>query len=300
MKELTGVCVPICTPFDSSGEKVDEKALRNHIDSMIDAGVDIILACGGTGEFAYLRPEEKRHIAEITARQVDGRAAFMMHTSAVNTADTIDECKHAEGLGADAVMVLPPYFEGPDMNGVFHHYEKVARAINTPIMLYNIPAASNINIDPESYGRLLEMDNIEYIKDSTADLVQIQALLKAGGKVFNGGDPITFQSLLSGCPGCVWGAVNAMPAEAVELFKLVKADKLVEARELWDRMFPVQLHFWNAGVYNAAVKEATNLSGRKVGPCRTPVQPLNASEKAALKQALAPLGIGSAEAKIAV
>lgn len=299
MKNLTGVCVPICTPFDNSGERVDETALKNHIDSMIDAGVHIILVCGGTGEFAYLRADEKKRIAEVAARHIDGRVAFMTQTSAISTSETIEFTKHAEDLGADAVMILPPYFEGPDMEGVYYHYEKVASAVNTPIMVYNIPQHSGVNITPEFFRRLLEIDNIQYIKDSTADLTQIQALLRTGGKIFNGGDPITFQSLLSGCCGCVWGAVNAMPKEAVELFNLVSADKLVEARALWQRMFPAQLYFWNS-VYNAAVKAATNMSGRAVGHCRMPVQPLTKTELAELRQALTPLGIGTERRKIAV
>ncbi len=100
MRELRGICVPICTPFDQTGERLDEAALRNHIDSMLEAGVHIILVCGGTGEFAYLRADEKRRIAEISARHIDGRAAFLVQTSAINTVDTIEESKHAEGLGA--------------------------------------------------------------------------------------------------------------------------------------------------------------------------------------------------------
>ncbi|MDH3691471.1 MAG: dihydrodipicolinate synthase family protein [Gammaproteobacteria bacterium] len=299
MKELTGVCVPICTPFDKSGEKLDETALKNHIDSMIEAGVHIILVCGGTGEFPYLRADEKRRIAEISAKHIDGRATFMVQTSAISTSETIEFTKHAEGVGADAVMVLPPYFEGPDIEGVHYHYEKVARSVKVPLMVYNIPQSSGINITPEFFSRLLEIDNIQYIKDSTADLTQIQALLGTGGKVFNGGDPITFQALLSGCPGCVWGAVNAMPKEAVELFNLVSANKLVEARDLWQRIFPAQLYFWNS-VYNAAVKAATNMSGRPVGNCRLPVQPLSNEQLAGLSEALAPLGIGAAQQKIAV
>lgn len=291
MRELVGICVPICTPFDDSGEKLDETALTNHIDSMLEAGVHIILVCGGTGEFAYLRGGEKRRIAEIAAKHIDGRAAFMVHTSAVNTADTIEESKHAQDLGADAVMILPPYFEGPERRGVYDHYEKVARAINVPIMVYNIPQSTTIDITPDLYKELLEIDNIQYIKDSTGSLIRIQQLVATGGNVFNGADPITFSALLAGCPGCVWGAVNAMPKEAVSLYALVSSGKLNEARELWRKMLPAQLFFWSH-FYNAAVKESTNLSGRRVGPCRKPVQSLTAAEKEGLVKALAPLGIG--------
>jgi 4-hydroxy-tetrahydrodipicolinate synthase len=295
MDDLSGICVPICTPFDETGEALDETALRKHLDSMLEAGVHIILACGGTGEFPYLRQQEKRRIAEIAARHIDGRAAVMVQTSAINTTDTIEESKHAEGLGADAVMVLPPYFEGPTRAGVYEHYEKVAKALKIPVMLYNIPQCTTIDITPDLYRELLEIDNIRYIKDSTGSLIRIQELVAIGGGVFNGADPIAFASLLAGCPGCVWGAVNAMPHEAVQLYELTKADKLTLAREIWVQMLPAQLFFWSH-YYNAGVKEATNLSGRSVGPCRRPVQPLTREEKQDLLTALAPLGIAGDQA----
>lgn len=293
MKDLKGMCVALCTPFTESGEELDETALKSHIDSMLEAGVHIILVCGGTGEFAYLRPEERKRIAEIASKHIDGRAGFMVQTSAINTVDAIEFSKHAEGVGADCLLILPPYFEGPDSEGVYYHYEKISEAIDIPIMVYNIPASSGIDITPSLFKRLIEIDNIGYIKDSMGDLVRIQELLAVSGdkaKVFNGGDPIAFFSLLAGCPGCVWGATNAMPKESVELYDLVVSGRLVEATDLWKRMFPSNLFFWTH-VYNAAVKAATNLSGRKIGPCRKPVQPLTDPEMRELKETLRPLGI---------
>jgi 4-hydroxy-tetrahydrodipicolinate synthase len=290
MKELKGICAALCTPFTEDGEKVDETALKDHIDSMLEAGIHIILVCGGTGEFAYLRPAERKRIAEIASKHIDGRAGFMVQTSAINTADAIEFAKHAEGVGADCLLTLPPYFEGPDNEGVYYHYEKISEAIKIPIMVYNIPEHSGIDVTPNFFKRLMEIDNIHYIKDSTGDIIRIQELLTTGGKVFNGGDPIAFFSLIVGCPGCVWGAPNAMPSESVDLYNLVTSGKLGEAKDLWNRMFPANYFFWTH-VYNASVKAATNLSGRKVGPCRKPVQPLTDSEMSELREALKPLGI---------
>jgi len=295
MKELKGICAALCTPFTQDGEKVDEPALKNHIDSMLEAGVHIILVCGGTGEFAYLRPEEKRKIQEIASKHIAGKAGFMVQTSTINTRDAIEAAKQAEGFGADCLLILPPYFEGPNSDGVYYHYEKIAEAIKTPIMTYNIPVHSGFDITPAFFKRLLEIDNVQYIKDSMGDLIRIQELLavtheKGKGKVFNGGDPIAFFSLLAGCTGCVWGATNAMPKESVKLYELVVSGKLAEARDLWKRVYPLNQFFWTH-VYNAAVKAATNLTGRKVGPCRKPVQPLTDSEMAELKKAMTPLGI---------
>lgn len=290
MKELKGICAALCTPFTEDGEKVDEAALKDHIDSMLEAGIHIILVCGGTGEFAYLRPDERKRIAEIASKHINGRAGFMVQTSTVNTVDAIEYAKHAEDVGADCLLILPPYFEGPDSEGVYYHYEKISETVKIPIMVYNIPVHSGFDITPGFFKRLTEIDNVRYIKDSTGDLLRIQELLATGAKVFNGGDPIAFFSLTAGCPGCVWGAPNAMPKEAVDLYNYVASGKLEEARDLWKRMFPANHFFWTH-VYNAAVKAAANLSGRKVGPCRKPVQPLTDSEMEGLKEALKPLGI---------
>jgi len=293
MKGLKGICAASCTPLKELSEEVDEDALKAHLDYLIEAGVHIILVCGGTGEFAYLRPEEKKRIAEVSAKHINGRTGFMVQTSAINTTDAVEYAKHAEDVGADGLLVLPPYFEGPDAEGVYYHYEKIADAVNIPIVAYNIPVHSGFDITPQFFKRLIEINNIKYIKDSTGNFIRIRELIKAAGdkaKVFNGADPIAFESLLAGSIGCIWGAANAMPKECVQLYDLIMANNLVKAKELWERMLPANLFFWNH-VYNSSVKAATNLSGRRVGECRKPVQPLKDSELEELKEALKPLGI---------
>jgi 4-hydroxy-tetrahydrodipicolinate synthase len=288
MKKFKGMCVPICTPFVKGGEAVDEGALKAHIDWLIECGVHIILANGGTGEFAYLREGERRRIAEVTAKHVAGRTDVFVQTSAVNTADTIAHSKAAKDVGADAIMVLPPYFEGPSVDGVRWHYEAVARAVELPIVVYNIPQHSGIDITPEVFAQLLNIDHIRYIKDSMGSMVRIQQLVATGGGVFNGGDPIAFQGMLAGAVGAVWGAANVMPKEAVALYEFVAARKLVEAAELWERMLPSQLFFWTHD-YNASIKAAANLAGRKIGECRKPQLPLNEAQMAELREAMAPI-----------
>lgn len=292
MKELKGICAASCTPFKEGGEQLNEVKLKEHIDYLIDAAVHIILVCGGTGEFAYLRPEEKEKIVDISAKHINGRAAFMVQSSAINTVDAINNAKYAEDAGADGLLILPPYFEGPDAEGVFYHYQKISDAINIPIVAYNIPIHSGFDITPQFFKRLLEIDNVKFIKDSTGDLIRIRELIATlgdGSKIFNGSDPIAFESLVAGTVGCIWGAVNAMPKECVQLYNLVTAGDLVSARELWSKMLPANLFFWSH-VYNSSVKTATNLSGRNIGECRKPVQPLNDSELAELKIALKPIG----------
>ncbi len=288
MKELHGVCAALCTPFDETGETLDETALRIHLDAMIEAGVHGVVLCAGTGEFAYLRAEEKRRIAEIGIKHVDGRVPVIVQTSAITTVDAVENSKFAEGAGADALMILPPYFEAPGTESVMAHYERISRSVNTPIVVYNIPQATGFEITSELFSRMLEFDNVAYVKDSKGDLVSTQELVATGGKVLAGADPVSPFTLIAGAVGWIWGGVNVMPREAVRLYDLITADRCREALELWRRMAPANIYFWSHS-YNEAVKTAANLRGFAVGSPRRPNRALTGHDLAELKAALATL-----------
>ena len=288
-KELKGVICALATPLSSDGERIDEAGLRSHVDVMVDAGVHVILAVGGTGEFAVLSPTERRRVIESVVKQTAGRAHVLAQTSAISTTDAIECAKHAESVGADSLMILPPYFEGPTMEGTIRFYERIAKSVRIPIMCYNIPQHTGIDITPDIYARLLEIDGITSIKDSTGNMMRIQELVAVGGDVFPGADPLTPFCFMAGCKGVVWGGANIAPRESVQLYDLIMAKRYAEALKLWERLFPINLYLWRQK-YNAAVKAATNLMGMKVGPCRQPVLPLTATEMKDLKKALKPLG----------
>ena len=288
MSELKGICVPICTPFADDGKRLDEGALKAHLDWMVEAKVHIVAVCGGTGEFPFLSEPEKRRIAEIAGKQIAGRSKLIVQTSAIRTEDAVENSKHAEGAGADALLILPPYFEGPGETGVRWHFEQIGKAIKIPIMVYNIPQFSGFDITPEVYARLRQIDNVRYIKDSTSNMLRIEQLSAMGPGVFNGCDYLNLSGLMAGASGCFWGGANAMPKEAVRLFELYEAGKLSEALTLWHRMQPLNRLLWSLP-FNSVAKAATNLSGRKVGDCRRPVPPLTADQMAAVKEAMAPL-----------
>ncbi|MEE2630792.1 MAG: dihydrodipicolinate synthase family protein [Actinomycetota bacterium] len=289
---LHGVCAAMCSPFDDSGESLDEGRLRDHVESLVDAGIHGLVLAAGTGEFAFLSTDEKRRVFEVGIEQVAGRIPVICQTSAITTVDAIENSRAAIDLGANAVMVLPPYFEGPFERGVMYHYEKLARAIDAPIVLYNIPAQSGFDITPDLYRKLIAMENIDYIKDSTGDLIRIQQLLGIGGHVLAGADPLAPYALMAGSAGWIWGAANVMPQECVALYDHITAGRHLEALELWNRMLPANLFFWDNAVdaeYNVAVKTATNMVGRPVGPCRRPVMPMTRRGRVSLTAALSTL-----------
>lgn len=285
---MNGVCTPICTIFRKAGGRIDEARQKQHLDNLIEAGVDIICVCGGTGEFSFLTGPERLHLTELVADHLAGRARLIVHVSAVMTEETIEYARHAEGAGADCLLVLPPYFEGPTLEGTFEHYEKVAASVDTEIMAYNIPVHSGIDLDPDFVLRLMDIPNIRYLKDSTGDFLRIQRLTGAGVRVFNGAEPLMLHSLMAGAVGCFWGTSNAIPAEAAELYALCVSGKWQDAMVLWEHLFPVNDCIWR-NPFNPGVKALGNLLGHDLGECRRPVQPLTQDQHEELKAAAASL-----------
>lgn len=286
---LKGICTPVCTPFTKSNNTIDEGAYLAHIDRMIENKVDIICVAGGTGEFSFLSKEERLHMAEIVAKHIEGRAKLIVHTSAIRTEETIEYSKHAEGLGADAIMVLPPYFEGPQDDGVFMHFEKLSNAVKTPIMLYNIPVHSGYDITPSIFLRLSQLPTVQYIKDSTGDFKRAEDLIAVGAKLFCGCDYLAPHALLAGATGCFWGGSNFMSKQAVQIYSLYKENKLTEMFELWEKMKAANIFLWNSTSYNSAIKGALTILGNDLGPCREPVLPLSTEETQDLLKVLRPL-----------
>lgn len=294
--ELHGVCAAMCTPFDASGEKLDEARYKDHIDDLLAAGVHGVVLCSGTGEFPYLRDEEKTKLIEIGVKQVKGRVPTIAQTTALSTSEAVEKARAAEALGADALMVLPPYLEAPGERGILYHYEKIARAVSLPIVMYNVPEQSGVDITPDLYRKLISFENLEYIKDSSADLIRIQQYNAIGGKVLNGADPIAPFGFMSGCPGMIWGAANVMPHETVELYSLIKRGKHADALVLWTVMRPLCIFLWANSFdtsYLVATKEAARLVGRDLGPPRKPLPPMSGPARTALRLALANLPTNS-------
>ena len=277
MSQLKGVCTPICTVFNEDGSKIDLTAQLKHVDTLLEAGVHIICVCGGTGEFSFLSRDERMALTESVARHIDGKTKLLVHVSAVMTEETIEFARHAEDQGADCLLMLPPYFEGPTLDGTYEHYERVARSVNTEIMAYNIPVHSGIDLQPDFVLRLLDVENIKYLKDSTGDFLRIQQLIKAGVRVFNGADPLMLPGLIAGAAGCFWGTSNAIPGQAVQLYERVVAKKWDEAMALWKKIYPVNDFIWH-NPFNPGVKALGNLLGHDLRQCRRPVQPLTADE----------------------
>ena len=300
---LRGIFAAMCTPFDKSGEQIDESRYLQHIDDMIDAGLHGLVLCSGTGEYAYLREDEKKRLIELGVKHVNGRVPTIAQTTALSTSDCIEKSKFAEQSGASAVMVLPPFLEAPGERGIIHHYESIANSISIPVVMYNVPEQSCVDITPDLYRKLLQIDGLDYIKDSSGDFTGLQKLTEQGGHVLCGIDSLAPWSLMQGCCGMIWGAANFMPHECAKLYDLISQTQYAEALELWESMKSICLWFGGNDHevdYLTGIKAAARLSGRELGPCRRPLPPVSKAARQEMESALANLPVNAVKAGAAV
>jgi 4-hydroxy-tetrahydrodipicolinate synthase len=276
------------TPFDAD-RRIDNAVFDELIDKYVDAGVHGLVLGAGTGQHPYLTEAECNALYERGAGRIDGRCHLICQTSALNVDEVVRRSRHAELIGADALMILPPYFEGPsDDDGFVEFYREIDAAVGIDIIGYNIPQATGISVWPELLRRLIELPRFNYNKESAGDLTTHQEDLQITDGVLNGADPTTIYSLLAGTKGLIWGAANYMPREAVRLYELVEGGKLTQAFELWQRMLPSLLFIWRVN-YTPSVLRAAEFRGFGTGNLRKPLRRLTPEQDAALRAKLEPL-----------
>jgi len=294
MTEIYGLITPVCTPFSPDDKSIDENALKRLIDYQIDSGTHCIMSCGGTGEFYHLDVDEQKRVTEVVIEHVNKRAAVMAHTGATSTRQVVELSKHAEAAGADALMIVPPFYELPSDDEVVRHYEIVSEAVSLPIMLYN-SGSCRVDFGVGLLERLAEIDNITMVKDACSGLIDFQDILKNcpdSIAVFTGADTLAFSAMsLGGVKGWVSGGANCTPKQCVKLYELiVEQDDIPTARKLWQLLYPLNQFFETQG-YVASVKAATKLAGVDVGVPRDPFQELSGEKVRQLRKLMEPLGV---------
>ncbi|RWE19690.1 MAG: dihydrodipicolinate synthase family protein [Mesorhizobium sp.] len=288
MADLKGINLAMQTPFDENGA-INYAVFEELIDRYVEAGVHGLVLGAGTGQHPYLTEAECNRLYEVGAKRIAGRCNVICQASALNMDEVIRRSKHAQAVGAHALMILPPYFEGPgDDDGIFEFYRTIDAAVGTDIVGYNIPQATGISISPQLLERLFQLKNFNYIKDSAGDFTVHQEFLQKNGTILNGADPTTVYALMAGTRGVIWGAANYMPAEAVELYDLVSSGKYAQALALWQRMLPSILFIWRSP-YTPSVLLAAQLRGYGTGNVRRPLRKLSQDQEALLRKSLAAL-----------
>jgi 4-hydroxy-tetrahydrodipicolinate synthase len=287
-----GVLPALITPFTDSGDRIDTHALTAIVDRLLRAGVGGLVPGGSTGEFTTLTHAERRQLVEVTVEAAAGRVPVVAGTGALSTRETVELSRHAERVGAAAVMVVPPFYDALSWRELLAHYTAIAEAIDVPIMYYNLPSASGVRL---TAAQLRELP-ITCLKDTGGNAVAATELIQTDGPtLLNGWDALTFAALAAGVGAVVWGAASILPEQCVELHRLLIDDiDLPAARELWARLWPL-CQFLEGQRYPAAVKTACRLTGDATGPVRPPLLPLDdaaINELTALLKQATPAQVG--------
>ncbi|MEM5313629.1 dihydrodipicolinate synthase family protein [Paraburkholderia sp. JHI869] len=284
---FTGINLAISTPFNDDG-KVDYARLEKLIERYLAAGVRGFVLSSGTGMHVYLSQEESKELVAFGAKVINGRANIIAQTSALLVEDVVERTRHAADCGAGAVMVLPPFFEGPaDDDGVFEFYASVARA-GLPIIGYNVPQAVGVEITPSLLRRLCEIPEFLAVKDSSGDLSKQAALVRTGLPVMNGADPLVPYAMYAGVSGLIWGGANFAPKTCVELVAAAQERRWDDAREIWRVLEPAMSLIWQ-GDYVQSVYAASAMTGYGAGNPRRPLSRLSAAKSDVLRSAIGEL-----------
>jgi 4-hydroxy-tetrahydrodipicolinate synthase len=288
---LEGSIVAIVTPF--KGGKVDEKALSELVEWHVSSGTNAIVPCGTTGESATLEYEEHYRVIEIVIKTVNKRIPVIAGTGANATDETIMITKKAKKLGADAALLVAPYYNKPTQEGLYRHYKSVAEAVDIPIVLYNVPGRTVVNILPSTVARLLEMKNIVAIKEATGDMKQVSEVIRLCGDrltVLSGDDFTTFPLLALGGKGVISVTANIAPREVSDMCRLWKEKKYEKARALHYKLEPLNYAMF-IETNPIPVKTAVAMMGKIREEFRLPLCEMSEANREKLKKTIKDFGL---------
>ena len=284
-----GIFPALVTPMKADGE-IHFPKLASFVDHQIRQGVHGLIPLGSTGEFYALSPGEREQVLRTTLEAAAGRVPVVAGANAGSTRDVIAFSRQAEQLGCAGVMLAAPYYSLPTLDELFLHFRAVNNAIGIPIMLYNYPGRTGVDMSPEFIARLAALKNVRYVKESTGQMPRITTLMRLCGDrlgIFCGGDTIALECLMVGTLGWVAGVANVLPQSHVKLYELaVEKKDLAGARSLFFELLPTLELMEGGGKYTQWVKAACGLMGHDSGPPRQPLCPATKAECAKLRQAL--------------
>jgi 4-hydroxy-tetrahydrodipicolinate synthase len=292
MAALRGTYTVLITPFTADGKAVDVPALKRLVNWQIEQGIHGLIPLGSTGEFLSMTQDERLQVIETCVQAAAGRVPVLIGTGAEWTRDGVAYAREAESMGADGIMVIPPYYSSPTEDELFEHYRRIGEAISLPVMIYNNPATANVDLTPPIVARLSQIDNVRYIKESTLEVTRVRDIIELCGDrmtVFAG--ILGYESFWLGAQGWVAVCSNLLPRDSARLFELVadKSDKDA-ALALYRRILPIVR--WVGGHrYVSASKAGLAMMGLPVGAPRAPRLPLPKADMEALRADLAALGL---------
>ena len=283
---LTGSHVAIVTPFRKG--KVDERALGDLIEWQIAKGTNGIVPCGTTGESATLTHEEHNRVIELTVEVVRGRVPVMAGTGSNSTDEAISLTKHAKQAGADAALLITPYYNKPTQEGLYRHYKAIAEAVDLPLVLYNIPGRTGVNMLPATIARLAAIKNVVGVKEGSGTVQQASDIVQMCGdrlSVLAGDDSLTLPMMAVGGKGVITVTANIAPTEMAQMVKAFADGRVDEARRLHFQLSPL----FAALFYETnpiPVKEALGMMGKIDSELRLPLCPMSQDNREKLMRVL--------------
>jgi len=286
-----GAMSAIVTPF--SRGRIDEKAFRKLIESQVRGGIDGIVPCGTTGESATLTYEEHERIIEITLDAVKGRVPVIAGTGSNSTDETIAFTRHAERAGADAALLISPYYNKPTQEGLYCHYRAVAKEVSIPLVLYNVPGRTALNMLPDTVARLSEFKNIIGIKEASGSLQQVSEVIEKARKgfmVLSGDDFITLPMLAVGAQGTISVTSNIVPGEVAKMCGAQREGNTKKALRLHYKMQPLNRALF-LETNPIPVKSALAMMGAIKEEYRLPLVKMESGKRRALRRVLQEYGL---------
>ena len=272
MFEPKGIFPALVTPFTKDGKKVNEEQLRALVNRCIELGVSGVVPCGTTGEFVNMTVEERKRVIDIVVDEVNGRVAVIAGTGASSTQQALEMTRYAKDAGADAALVVTPYYLKPTNRGVYQHFHTIASEVDLPIILYNIPQCTGVWLTWQMVEDLAQIPNIVGLKDSSGELRYMLAVLEKVRDKINvlcGHDEVVVAALAAGASGAILASANVIPDIWVQIYQYVQKGELKKARELQYKVQKIARIIAGSGAVGA--KEALKMVGLKVGPVRLPL-----------------------------
>jgi 4-hydroxy-tetrahydrodipicolinate synthase len=267
-----GIMPALVTPFTDDGKSIDEKRLRALVNHCLELGVHGVVPCGTTGEFVNLTTEEKRRVIKIVVDEVNGRVPVVAGTGASGTQEAVEMTKYAKDVGATAALIVTPYYLKPADRGIYEHYQTIASEVDLPIILYNIPQCTGLELPWQMVEDLAQIPNIVGVKDSSGQLKFILAVLEKVRDKLNvlcGHDEVVVAGLAAGCSGAILASANVIPDVWIQIYNHIKKNELQQARELQYKVQKIARIIAGSGA--VGTKEALNMIKVKVGPVRKPL-----------------------------
>ncbi len=284
------------TPF--KGDELDEQAFQDFIEWQIASGTHGLVPCGTTGESPTLSDEEHRRVIALCVEAAAGRVPVIAGAGSNETRVAISYSKHAKELGADATLVVTPYYNKPSQEGMYQHFKAINDAVDIPLFVYNVPGRSVVDINNETVGRLSKLDNVIGIKDATGDVSRVTELIDLCGEDFiqlSGDDPTTLGHSIHGGTGAISVGSNIAPAEYAAFHEAALSGDFAKARKIHDTLDRLHKDLF-LDPSPAPTKYGLSLLGRMTADVRLPITTCRDSTKEAVKSAMTRAGVSFGQA----